>query len=184
MKPRNLRTLTFLAGMGIIAVIVLGLIPLSLGSRAAMDRRDARFSRAGISAAENLDVRNRYSKTSQSVEIQKVDKKGARRSAIPESMLKAKERLAREIPGLEVAFNDEIGAPEIVSVRSGGKMLTGKSAQSKEAAVRGFLTSNRELYGLSIRQINELKKVADYTNPAGNISWIEFKQEIKGLPVF
>lgn len=76
MKPRNLRTLTLLAGIVIIAVIVLGLIPLSLGSRAAMDRRDARFSKGGVSAAENLDVRNRYSKTSQSVGIQKVEKKG------------------------------------------------------------------------------------------------------------
>ena len=99
-------------------------------------------------------------------------------------MIKAKERLAREIPGVEVAFSEEIGAPEIVSMGAGRKMLTGKSSQSKEAVVRGFLTRNRDLYGLSIRQISELKKIADYTNPAGNISWIELRQEIRGLPVF
>ena len=185
MKPRNLRTLTLLAGIVIIAVILLGLIPVDLGSRAAMDRRDARFSKGGVSAVENLDVRNRYLKTSQSVGIQKEVKKAARlRSAIPESMLKAKERLAREIPGLEVAFSDEIGAPEIVSVRSGGKMLTGKSSQSKEAVVRGFLSRNHDLYGLSLRQIGQLRKTADYTNPAGNISWVQLSQEIRGLPVF
>ena len=98
--------------------------------------------------------------------------------------MKAKERLEREVPGLEVAFNEEIGAPEIVGIRAGQKSLTGKSAQSKEAVVRGFLSKNRELYGLSLRQIGELKKTADYTNPSANISWVEFRQEIRGLRVF
>ena len=188
MKPRNLRSLTVLAGLLVIAVIILGLIPLNAGSKAALDRKEnGRFSKVRNPAAENLDVRNRFSKDSQSqaLEIQKSEKKDSRlRGAVPESMLKAKERLAREIPGLEVAFSEEIGAPEIVSIGAGRKMLTGKSSQSKEAVVRGFLTRNRDLYGLSTRQIGELKKIADYTNPAGNISWIELRQEVRGLPIF
>src|SRR5688572_16974552 len=188
MKPRNLRTLTLLAAIVIIAVIVLGLIPVDLGSKAAIDREDKSRFLKGIPAAENLDVRSRFSKASQAaqaIEIQKGAKKDSRRRAgITESMLKAKERLEREIPGLEVAFSDEIGAPEIVSIRSGQKMLAAKSGPSKEAVVRGFLSRNRDLYGLSLRQVGELRKTADYTNPAGNLSWVELRQEIRGLPVF
>ncbi len=67
MKPRNLRSLTLLAGLLVIAVIVLGLIPLNSGSKAALDRRgNGRFSKDRHPGAENLDVRNRFSKDSQS----------------------------------------------------------------------------------------------------------------------
>ena len=29
-----------------------------------------------------------------------------------------------------------------------------------------------------------LELVADYANPAGNMAWVEFEQQINGLPVF
>lgn len=100
MKPRNLRSLTLLAGLLIIAVIVLGLIPLNPGSKAALDRKgNDRFTKVRNPAAENLDVRNRFQKVSQSkaVAIKKSEGKvSGLRAGVPESMLKAKERLERE----------------------------------------------------------------------------------------
>ena len=188
MKTRNLRALTLIAGVLTIAVIVLGLIPLNPGSKAAIGNGENSHVARGAPPAENFDVRDRFSKVPQTtpdLRIQKGDKnENKRRGTTSPSMIQAKDRLQREIPGSQVSFSEETGAPEIVSAGARQKKLTGKSSQSKEAVVRGFLTRNRDLYGLSTRQIGELRKIADYTNPAGNISWIELRQEIRGLPVF
>nr|MDQ2658795.1 M36 family metallopeptidase [Verrucomicrobiota bacterium] len=40
------------------------------------------------------------------------------------------------------------------------------------------------VYGLSQAQAGQLIKFADYTNPAGNLSFVEFRQEFNNIPVF
>src|SRR5262249_7018791 len=47
-----------------------------------------------------------------------------------------------------------------------------------------FLTDNADVYGLTAAQVVNLELIADYENPAGNMSWVEFEQRINGLPVF
>ncbi|HEX8186415.1 MAG TPA: M36 family metallopeptidase, partial [Blastocatellia bacterium] len=99
-------------------------------------------------------------------------------------MRSAKDRLAAEIPGLEVKQSNA-GAAEIVGIDpSKKKFLTDPSSEAHEKIVRDFVGRNSALYGLTARQVAQLRKVADYSNPAGNLSWVELRQEIKGVPVF
>jgi uncharacterized repeat protein (TIGR01451 family) len=103
-----------------------------------------------------------------------------------QEMKKAKARLEQSVPEADVTINEDLTLPEIVGVKHGkkGKFLTSPSGESREKVVRGFLNRNASLYGLTARQIAHLKKSADYTNPEGNLSWVELSQEIKGIPVF
>ena len=80
----------------------------------------------------------------------------------------------------EVAFSEHTGGPEIV----GRTKLTAKSHEPRETVARGFLQRNADLYGLSAREAAQLKKIADYANPSGNLAWVEFRQELNGLPLF
>jgi uncharacterized repeat protein (TIGR01451 family) len=99
---------------------------------------------------------------------------------------KAKDKLEQSVPDLDITINEDLTAPEIVGVKHGrkGKFLTQPSGESRERIVRGFLARNASVYGLTARQVAHLKKPAEYTNPEGNLSWVELRQEIKGLPVF
>ncbi len=91
--------------------------------------------------------------------------------------------LQKRVPFLEVELNAPLAAPEIVGVRPGFGFLTGASAD-RVGTMRSFLLANADLYGLTPGQIGELRLVADYMNPAGNMGWVEFEQFINGFPVF
>lgn len=103
-----------------------------------------------------------------------------------QEMKAARELLAQGNADVDLKVNDELGLPEVVGVKQGkkGKFLTAPSGDAREKTVRGFLGRNASLYGLTARQIAHLKKSADYENPEGNLSWVELRQEIKGVPVF
>src|SRR5262249_45748021 len=93
--------------------------------------------------------------------------------------------LRNRVPGLSVENNPATHAPEIVYARSNGPIfLTAPATENHETIVRRFLRENSSLYGLTPAQIEQLKLTADYTNPSGNLSWVEFQQEINGIPVF
>ena len=94
------------------------------------------------------------------------------------------ERVKKEVPGLAVGLSEHTGGPEIVGVARGKQKLTGKSHEPKEKVARGFLQKNADLYGLSAKEVAQLKKTADYANPSGNVSWVEYQQELNGLPLF
>jgi hypothetical protein len=103
-----------------------------------------------------------------------------------ERMRQAREKLDASGAHVKVDFNAFGTAPEIVGVGDSCAecALAAASGAGNEATVRAFLKRNAALYGLDARQVAALKKVADYTNPAGNISWVEFEQELNGIPVF
>jgi hypothetical protein len=46
------------------------------------------------------------------------------------------------------------------------------------------MADNAALYGLKSSQVSQLRTTADYTNPAGNLSWVNLEQKINGIPVF
>jgi len=107
-----------------------------------------------------------------------------RKSMLAQSMRDAKDRLASQVRGLEVQYSDA-GAAEIVGVEAGRRrFLTGASSKDREKIVRDFIGRNSLVYGLTAKAASRLRKIADYTNPAGNFSWVEFQQEINGIPVF
>jgi Zn-dependent metalloprotease len=53
-----------------------------------------------------------------------------------------------------------------------------------EEIVRGFLSADPSLHGLSFSQADDLVTEANYTNPAGNLHWVTLKQHVNGIPVF
>src|SRR5205823_11351774 len=79
--------------------------------------------------------------------------------------------------------------PEVITpdVKLGRTFLTSASRPSgakHSDVLRGFLKENTDLVGTDSNQIDGLKSAADYTNPDGNLSFVELHQEINGVPVF
>lgn len=96
----------------------------------------------------------------------------------------AQQRLVANLPGVRLVMGETTNTPESVVSVHGRRFLTKASKQSREKIVRDFLGANAEMYGLTQREVAQLRKISDYTNPAGNLSWVELRQEINGLPVF
>lgn len=106
------------------------------------------------------------------------------RSKLGETMKVAQGRLVKQKSNLDVEWNKKVGAPEIVCVLSAQEKLTGRSSNNRSDIVRQFIADNHDLYGLTLDDVAQLKTTADYTNPRGNISWVELEQQINGIPVF
>jgi hypothetical protein len=137
---------------------------------------------------ENYDIRNEGNSEARTALMQKRgllnESKRENLTNLGQTMKAAKERLARQKPNLDVEWSKETGAPEIVGVLSAERKLTGRSKANRAEIVRGFLANNNDLYGLDRTQIAALETVADYTNPAGNMSFVELEQRIDGIRVF
>ena len=111
-------------------------------------------------------------------------RQGENVAAAGEKMEKARASFKARNPSAEVVVSDKTGAPEIVGTLSAKQKLTGRSPGGRAEAVRGFMSANAALYGLTTGEVAELKKTADYENPNGNMAWVEFEQQIDGIPVF
>ena len=84
---------------------------------------------------------------------------------------------------VDVIDSAELSTPEVVSVQPGTGFLTGPTVD-RANAMRAFLSTYADAFGLSQEQVGNLNLVADYQNPSGNMAWVEFEQRINGLPVF
>jgi hypothetical protein len=76
--------------------------------------------------------------------------------------------------------------PEIISVGNElqADYIAAADGESRETILRTFLKREQNLFGLSGNQIGRLTKTADYTNPAGNLSYVHLDQTVNGIPVF
>jgi Fungalysin metallopeptidase (M36)./FG-GAP repeat. len=120
---------------------------------------------------------------------QKVGSDGARAGRLQEMILNGEYELSRRVPDVSVDYNPELNIAHIVGTdvlktKSFLTEPTSNSREARESLVRGFLVQNRQLYGLTAEQVGELRTFANYTNPAGNLSYVEMAQEINGIPVF
>jgi hypothetical protein len=99
---------------------------------------------------------------------------------IRDSFARGEEKLKASVPSLKVEYNDDIRTPEVISplVGSGRKMLTEAASGKRSDILVNFLRRNAELVGASDEQIASLKVFSDYTNPDGNLSFVELDQEI------
>jgi hypothetical protein len=95
-----------------------------------------------------------------------------------------RKNLLARITGLHVEENPFSTAPAIVEVTGSTAALTEPSTEAHEPLTRRFVIENAALYGLTSAQARQLLVVADYTNPAGNLSWVEYEQRINGVPMF
>ncbi|MEQ1922207.1 MAG: M36 family metallopeptidase [Pyrinomonadaceae bacterium] len=100
--------------------------------------------------------------------------------------VKGENELRKRVPTLKVEYNNDIRIPEIIApdVQQGKGVFTGRSKQKHSDILLNFLSENKDLVGAGDEQISQLKVAADYTNPDGNLSYVELNQEIGGVPVF
>ena len=97
----------------------------------------------------------------------------------------AQAKKARTAPELEVSFCSLTNSPEVVQARGKGrKFLTPPSKLPRESVVRGFINDNPDLFGMKPEQVAGLRKIAEYTNPNGNLSWVRMEQRWNGISVF
>jgi Zn-dependent metalloprotease len=108
----------------------------------------------------------------------------ALRTQTVSAMLSAQAALAQKLPSVQLEKNRAGNAVEVVGTRVAGEWLKPASGAAHETTARAFLTEQAALFGLTAEQVAGLIKFSDYTNPAGNMSWVEFRQELNGIPVF
>ena len=139
-------------------------------------------------APENFDIRTSIAKAAQikrERHQQRMSSERRHRKAARGQQLKAaRARLAERAEGLRVVENEQIEAPELVSAGKGRALMRGRSGEARDRVVRRFLAANEGLYGLSAKQVARLHKTSEYTNPAGNLSWVSLEQRLNNLPVF
>lgn len=75
-----------------------------------------------------------------------------------------------------------VGTNEIVTPRDAQTFLAVTDGRTRAKTLSDFVMSNRDLFGAI--PTSQLEKIADYENPAGNISFAHFVQHIDGIPVF
>lgn len=103
-----------------------------------------------------------------------------------DAFVDGEKRLKATVPTLKVDYNDDIRIPEVIApdVKLGRAFLTRASKVKRSAILIDFLNQNDRLIGARTGQINDLRVAADYTNPDGNLSFVELEQVIGGIPVF
>ncbi|HJR07485.1 MAG TPA: M36 family metallopeptidase [Pyrinomonadaceae bacterium] len=153
-------------------------------------KRGAKTAMGLSTGVENYDIRRDESEEGRAGLDNYRQAAGAKQALaaqrLRERMRQARETLDTSGAKVKVELNAFGTAPEVVGAvdSCAACALAPASGAGNEATVRAFLRRNAALYGLDARQVAALKKVADYTNPAGNISWVEFEQELNGIPVF
>ena len=103
-----------------------------------------------------------------------------------DSFVKGETALYKNVPTLKIEYNNDIRIPEVIAtdVKRGKAFLTPRSAMKRVDILFNFLNENSQLIGARGEQVRDLKVTADYTNPDGNLSFVELDQEVGGIPVF
>ncbi len=102
------------------------------------------------------------------------------------------QQAVREAPGLvrlrqqlgeqgDIQIDPATGTPRIVARLDG--FLTGPSRTAADQVALGYVSANRDVFGLAPRSLAHLKLIRDYTDSSGthHLSWA---QTLSGVPVF
>ena len=104
-----------------------------------------------------------------------------------EGFVRGEAALKSRLPNAKIEYNLDIRIPEIITPdvwKNRVEYLTPPSNAKRSDILRNFIKENNELVGMTNQQIDSLKTFSDYTNPDGNLSFVELNQEINGIPVF
>jgi extracellular elastinolytic metalloproteinase len=165
---RSVRTATVFAGL------------LALVAPAPLNAYSSTFSHAGSQVAaheheaagpQNFDVR--WGLAAERAGKVSVDAARARAEA----------RLAGRVPGLVVERDEVSTLPKIVTQSVPGSRLSARGPKDAEAAARGFLRANRDVYGLTAAEVDGLRVVGKGA-PAGGATIVRFEQHVSGVRVF
>lgn len=139
---------------------------------------------------ENYDIRNQKGQEIEDAFLKyrnETSKDAALIADIRDGFVRGEEDLRTRVPSLKVEYNEDIRTPEVITPDVWkGKIdrLTESSTNKRSEILRNFVKENNNLIGVSDAQADELKILADYTNPNGYLSFAHLEQRINGIPVF
>ncbi|MBP7415153.1 MAG: M36 family metallopeptidase [Pyrinomonadaceae bacterium] len=116
-----------------------------------------------------------------------VQKDAAMVADVRDAFVRGENLFKQKHPDAVVEYNTDIRTPEVLSPnvqRQKFSWLTSPSNEARTDILRNFIKQNAELVGVDAAQIDGLEVAADYTNPAGNLSFVHLEQKINGVPVF
>jgi len=180
--------------LGLITAVIL--VPYHFATKAAVEKSDGLFqthktvsheegfSNYDIREDDGSDIQDRLMSYRQSAGRTAVSVANVR-----DRFVSGENELRSRIPTLKVDYNTDLRIPEVIGPDATMEraFLTGPSrtAGNKHADVLiNFLRQNNDLVGATNAQIDSLNVFADYTNPDGNLSWVELEQFIHGVAVF
>lgn len=172
--------------LGIIAGVIF--LPFQFSQEAGAQGKE--FSSPTASKRENFpnyDIRsdkNAYEKIASFRVFQ--NKNAGDIADVRDKFALGEKALRATVPTLKIEYNLDIRTPEVIAsdVVQGRAFLSKTSGGKRWDVLKHFLVENRDLVGASENQISRLKISSDYTNPDGNLSFVELKQEINKIPVF
>jgi extracellular elastinolytic metalloproteinase len=166
-----------------IAVVCLASLLVTLLSGDLLSKATGQTRNPEIENFDIRDIESREAIAKYKHRIEKFSSDQKQKSAqLKQAMASARERKAGNL-GLKASISRMTNSPEIVEAR-GIKSLTPLSLQSRETMLRGFISNNADLYGIPQQQVAKLRKIADYTNPNGKLSWLKMEQRWNGMRVF
>lgn len=138
----------------------------------------------------NYDIRSDKASWQKLAEFRSAQGRSASQVAdVRDAFVRGEAALRDRIPTLKIEYNTDIRTPEVITPQAplGRHFLTNATRPAGEPhadVLVDFLKQNTELVGAEARQIDALKVAADYTNPDGNLSFVELNQVVNGIPVF
>ena len=182
----------FLFAVGLIAAIII--LPYQFGTSAANKHGGGNglFIRTESADPEipNYDIRE--AKGDEVSKFLESARNSAGQSAVAiadirDGFVRGEDELRSRVPSLKIEYNTGIRIPEVITPdvwKARIERLTGPATGKNSDTLRNFAKQNNQLVGMDIDQINQLKLIADYTNPSGSMAFANFLQEINGIPVF
>ncbi|HEX8248894.1 MAG TPA: M36 family metallopeptidase [Pyrinomonadaceae bacterium] len=177
--------------LGLFAALII--LPYQFRSEAGANQNadtNGLFDRTEVKEEPMYDIREDKNEKSVQKIIEFRQKNGKDAVAVAdqrERFARAEEALKQRLPNAKVEYNLDIRIPEVITPdvwRNKIDFLTPPSDVKRSDILRNFIKQNNELVGMTNQQIDSLKTFADYTNPDGNLSFVELNQEINGVPVF
>jgi hypothetical protein len=178
----------------LLSLLTLGLIgafavlPSQFRSTAAVGKQDAAGrTESRVPGIEDYDIRRDKSVVAENARAEFRAAAGKSEMAQERETAAAGEKnLLNRFPTLEIERNEELGNPHVIAPRVGldQAMLTAPSTNKRSEVLRSFVKDNSDLVGITEAQVENLKVVADYQNPNGELSFARLEQEINGVPVF
>ncbi|MEO7673807.1 MAG: M36 family metallopeptidase [Pyrinomonadaceae bacterium] len=176
--------------LGVLAIITaVFVLPFGLRTKAGKASGKGLFTRT-VSQKDDLpnyDIRSDKSSFEKLASFRSALNRSASEVAdVRDSFVAAENRLKSRVPTLKVDYNPEIRTPEVIApdVKLGRAVLTKSSREKRSNVLSRFLKENKGLIGATDNQLDGLKLHSDYKNPEGNLSFVEYNQEINGIPVF
>ncbi len=170
-------------------ITVLAILPYQFGTKAG-SKGLVQKTVSEEDAYPNYDIREDKEAAESLVRYRQAAGKDASFAAdARDAFVRGENALQKSVPTLKVEYNTDLRIPEVIGpdamLRRAFLTAATTPAGSKHSGVLiNFLKQNTSLIGASTEQIDGMNVFADYTNPDGNLSFVELEQNINGIPVF